>query len=68
MVSIKVSADTAAHTYALTAEISAKNFFNFLQKVSSIFYKQAYLYFFELNVHQNFTFDFFMVFWVYLCV
>ena len=32
MVSFKVSADTSAQTYVLTAEISTKNFFNFLRK------------------------------------
>ena len=33
MVSFKVSADTTAQTYVLTAEISTKNFFNFLRKI-----------------------------------
>ncbi len=35
MVSFKVSADTTAQTYVLTAEISTKIFFNFLRKICS---------------------------------
>ncbi len=33
IVSFKVFADTTAQIYVLTAEISIKNFFNFLRKI-----------------------------------